>query len=98
MDFLLNYGISKETIDLIIKGNDPFFIENFIYEKDLVIKNIIYLRTIGVKVVSELLVLRTDLFLTPENDLKQKFKRFDTNKVAELINNDINVLSFFDKF
>lgn len=62
MEFLLPFGITKETIAQVIKNNDETLIENLICDQEMVINNLNYFKEIGIKRINDLLIERTDLF------------------------------------
>ena len=72
MEFLLPFGITKETIAQVIKNNDETLIENLICDQEMVINNLNYFKEIGIKRINDLLIERTDLFLVPTEILKEK--------------------------
>ena len=44
MEFLLPFGITKETIAQVIKNNDETLIENLICDQEMVINNLNYFK------------------------------------------------------
>lgn len=98
MEFLLSYGINEDVINEIIKNNDETFIENFIFEQEMVITNLDYFRSIGIKRINDLLINRTDLFLIPNKLLKSKLDKFNLNVLSELIDEDFCNLELIDMY
>lgn len=98
MEFLLSYGINEDVINEIIKNNDETFIENFISEQEMVITNLDYFRSIGIKRINDLLINRTDLFLIPNKLLKSKLDKFNLNVLSELIDEDFCNLELIDMY
>ncbi|MCI5835302.1 MAG: hypothetical protein MR227_01190 [Firmicutes bacterium] len=98
MEFLLPFGITKETIAQVIKNNDETFIENLICDQEMVINNLNYFKEIGIKRINDLLIERTDLFLVPTEILKEKLDKFNLNVLSELVNEDFCNLELIDMY
>lgn len=98
MEFLLPFGITKETIAQVIKNNDETFIENLICDQEMVINNLNYFKEIGIKRINDLLIERTDLFLIPTEILKEKLDKFNLNVLSELVNEDFCNLELIDMY
>ena len=97
MDFLLDYNISKETIDIINKEEEPSSILYYLSKKDNIIEVLKYLQTINLE-VEPLLINRIELFLLPLDLIKRKFSEFNIEVLTKLINDDMNILNsiFFE--
>ena len=93
MDFLKEFDVSEETIIKIEKYNERTMIFNFICSKDEVIKNIEYLKSIGIKVIDLLLIYRLELFIIDSNKVKEAFDNYDITTLVQLINEDINAIN-----
>lgn len=93
MDFLRELNFSDEVINKIEIANDKSLIFNFICSKDNVIKNIEYLRSIGVEVIELLLVYRIELFLISHVELEKVIETFEVPTLVQLINEDINAVN-----
>ncbi len=98
MEFLLPFGITKETIAQVIKNNDETLIENLICDQEMVINNLNYFKEIGIKRINDLLIERTDLFLVPTEILKEKLDKFNLNVLSELVNEDFCNLELIDMY
>ena len=98
MEFLLPFGITKETIAQVIKNNDETLIENLICDQEMVINNLNYFKEIGIKRITDLLIERTDLFLVPTEILKEKLDKFNLNVLSELVNEDFCNLELIDMY
>ena len=98
MEFLLPFGITKETIAQVIKNNDETLIENLICDQEMVINNLNYFKEIGIKRINDLLIERTDLFLEPTEILKEKLDKFNLNVLSELVNEDFCNLELIDMY
>lgn len=93
MDFLKEFGISEETIIKIENHNERTIIFNFICSKDEVIKNIEYLKSIGIKVIDLLLIYRLELLMIESDKVKKAFDNYDISTLVQLINEDINAIN-----
>lgn len=93
MDFLLEYGITKDTIKKIKENNEEstcFFCT--IHEEN--VKEVIeYLLSIQIEVIDNLLTDRLELFFLPKEEIKKRFETYNTKVLVQLINEDINVLN-----
>ena len=93
MDFLLEYGITKDTIKKIKENNEEstcFFC--MIHEEN--VKEVIeYLLSIQIEVIDNLLPDRLELFFLPKEEIKKRFETYNTKVLVQLINEDINVLN-----
>ena len=98
MEFLLPFGITKETIAQVIKNDDETLIENLICDQEMVINNLNYFKEIGIKRINDLLIERTDLFLVPTEILKEKLDKFNLNVLSELVNEDFCNLELIDMY
>ena len=96
IDFLNNYGLSKEDI-LEIKGH---FDENFIYNLGVMKNNVIevldYLQSIGVTNFKNLILCRCDLCFMDVDYLKGQISKYDEKLIVYVMNNDICDLLDFD--
>ena len=82
MDFLLEYGITKDTIKKIKENNEEstcFFC--MIHEENVK------------EVIDNLLTDRLELFFLPKEEIKKRFETYNTKVLVQLINEDINVLN-----
>ena len=93
MDFLKELNFPTEVIKKIKDYNDKSLIFNFICSKKNVIKNIDYLRNIGVEVIELLLIYRLELFLIDNSMLIKSFENFEISTLVKLINEDINAVN-----
>ncbi len=93
MDFLKELNFPTEVIKKIKAYNDKSLIFNFICSKKNVIKNIDYLRNIGVEVIELLLIYRLELFLIDNSMLIKSFENFEIATLVKLINEDINAVN-----
>lgn len=93
MNFLLDYGVDKNTIQKIKENNEPSTVFYFLTLKENVKEVINYLKSIKVEVIDTLLVNRLELFLLPVERIKERFEGYNIEVLVQLINEDINVLN-----
>lgn len=93
MNFLLEYGIKKETIEKIKEIKDDSEVFYCLTQKDNVTKVINYLRSINVKNIDDILLNRLELFYVPVNKIKESFEKYNINVLVQLLNEDINILN-----
>lgn len=93
MNFLLDYGIDKNTIQKIKENNETSTIFYFLTLKENVKEVIKYLTSIKVEVIDTLLVNRIELFLLPVEKIKERFENYNVEVLVQLMNEDINVLN-----
>lgn len=98
MEFLLEYGISNNTIENILRNKDETFIDNFMCEQEMVIDNLKFFKEIGIKRIDDLLIERTELFLLPNETIREKFDKFNLNVLSELIDEDFCNLELIDMY
>lgn len=93
MDFLLDYNISQETINMIKENHDDSMVFSVLCFKDNVLNVISYLQSIHVNVIDSLLVNRLELFLIPVALIQERFENYNVFVLVQLLNEDINVLN-----
>ena len=93
MNFLLEYGIKKETIEKIKEIKDDSEVFFCLTQKDNVTKVINYLQSINVKNIDDILLNRLELFYVPVNKIKESFEKYNINVLVQLLNEDINILN-----
>jgi len=94
MNFLLEEGIQKETIERIKNHYDESMIEQLILEEENVKDVIHYFQKIGIKEIDLLLQTRLEVFTKDINSIKDAFLRHNIKEQVELINQDINNIDF----
>lgn len=93
MNFLLEYGIKKETIEKLKEIKDDSEVFYCLTQKDNVTKVINYLQSINVKNIDDILLNRIELFYVPVNKIKESFEKYNINVLVQLLNEDINILN-----
>lgn len=93
MDFLLEYGITKDTIKKIKDNNEESTCFYCMLHEENVKEVIEYLLSIQVEVIDNLLTDRLELFFLPKEEIKKRFETYNTKVLVQLINEDINVIN-----
>lgn len=93
MEFLLEYGISKDTITKIEENNEQSTCFYCMMKEGNVRKVIEYLLSIKIKSLDSLLINRLELFFIPKEEIKKCFETYNIEVLVQLINEDINVLN-----
>lgn len=93
MDFLLEYGITKDTIKKIKENNEESTCFYCMTQEENVKEVIEYLLSIKVEVLDNLLTDRLELFFIPKEEIKKRFETYNIEVLVQLINEDINVLN-----
>ena len=93
MDFLLEYGITKDTIKKIKENNEESTCFYFMLKENNIKEVIEYLLSINIEVIETLLIDRLELFFIPKEEIKKRFDTYNIEVLVQLINEDINVLN-----
>ncbi len=93
MDFLLEYGITKDTIKKIKENNEESTCFYFMLQENNIKEVIEYLLSINIEVIETLLIDRLELFFIPKEEIKKRFETYNIEVLVQLINEDINVLN-----
>ncbi len=93
MDFLKEMGY-KSLLSNIKQSNDEALIYSFICNSNNAKEVINYFQSIGIMVIDQLLVKRLEIFTINIEKIKSAFDNYDLDILVQLINEDINTLSF----
>lgn len=93
MDFLLEYGITKDTIKKIKENNEESTCFYCMIHEENVKEVIDYLLSIQIEVIDNLLTDRLELFFLPKEEIKKRFETYNTKVLVQLINEDISVIN-----
>ena len=96
MKFLIDYGVSPLVVDKIIQNNDELLIKNAEFDSEIVLNNIKYFESIGIKRIDDLLIERLDLFFNKTDRLKKEFNKLNISVFVKLINQDITNIELID--
>ena len=94
MDFLIENGFSNyfvNEIDNNLSDETKYLIS---YNKDSVMDNIKYFRSIGItdKSIEEVFYINEELLIKDLDDVKKIFERYDIPKLVTILNNDISYI------
>ena len=98
MNFLLNCGVSKETIDVIKINNNEQTLLDAEWNMERVVSSLQYLNEIGIKQISNILINRFDIVLRGRKSLENKINDLSENDIVNKINNDISNISYLDEY
>jgi hypothetical protein len=98
MDFLKNYNLSDDDINIIKNNNYDSIINTVIFNKKYVIEVIDYLISIGIETptLAQMLSDRLDIFMKSVDDVKDAFERYNLSNMVTIINDDIANLKFLN--
>ncbi len=93
MNFLIEYGVSKETIKKMTENHEESVIFYILSFKDNVGEVIKYLQSVNVEAIDDLLINRLELFFLPVENIKSRFENYNLEVLVKLLNEDISVLN-----
>ncbi len=96
MEFLLDCGISEESVKKAVVNNSEQTILDAEWNMDRVVSSINYLNEIGIKQIDKILINRFDILLRGRNNLEKLFSKLELKKVINLINKDIKYIYYLD--
>lgn len=93
MDYLLDYGISEDTIDTI-KKNSENIVSLIESNETRVSEAIDYFESVGVtkKAIENILINYPDIFFKKLEEIKGTFSHYDISNLVIIINNDVSIL------
>lgn len=94
MNFLKELNINEETIIKIKENNIPSVVRQFICDRENASRIILYLRSVGVLVVDDLLIRRLEIFSIDYKRIVTAFENYNTKVLVALINEDISAINF----
>ena len=98
MDFLLEYGLTEEDIELVKGENTDTVIKNVIMNKKNVRKVIDYLLELGVtnETLKELFVHQIGIFHRTKKELEQVFDEYEIDSIVKSLNYDVNTVDMIE--
>ena len=98
MDFLLEYGLTEEDIELVKGENTDTVIKNVIMNKKNVRKVIDYLLELGVtnETLRELFVHQIGIFHRTKKELEQVFDEYEIDSIVKSLNYDVNTVDMIE--
>lgn len=90
MDYLKNYGFTKEDIKDIYDNLDEEDVHELIIHEDRIINILNYLKSIGITNLKEIIRCRTELFYISSSIIKRAFASCNEKNIIKLINEDVS--------
>ena len=99
MNFLLEYGLLEEDIELIKKNNSETVLKNIEMNKDNVKKVIDYLLELGItkETLKELFIHQIGMFHRTKKELEQVFDEYEIDSIVKSLNYDVNTVDMIEK-
>lgn len=91
MNYLIDLGISEETINQIIEVNDEAIIPSFEYNEENITNIINYLKYVGIKNIEDLLIYEVDFFLKDFEEVKKLIRMEDRETIYNINQDWINI-------
>ena len=98
MDFLLDYGLLEEDIELVKKNNTETVLKNIEMNKENVKKVIDYLFELGItkETLRELFIHQIGMFHRTKKELEQVFDEYEIDSIVKSLNYDVNTVDMID--
>ena len=98
MDFLLEYELTEEDIDLIKKENTKTILKNVEMNKKNVRKVVEYLLELGVtkETLKDLFVHQIGIFHRTKKELEQVFDEYEIDSIVKSLNYDVNTVDMIE--
>ena len=98
MDFLLEYELTNEDVDLIKSNNTETVLKNVEMNKKNVRKVIDYLLELGVtkESIRELFIHQIGIFHRTKKELEQVFDEYEIDSIVKSINYDVNTVDMIE--
>ena len=98
MNFLLEYGLTNEDIEEIVRNNHESIIKNIELNKDNVIKVVNYLKEIGVgiNVIKELFIYQIGMFYRTKDEIQGVFDEYEIDSILKSMNYDVNTVDLIE--
>ncbi len=90
LEFLNRVNISKETINEMFKNNSLPSLEDIDNNEENCLKIILFLEQLGITNIDDLLIYKPDTFKGSFSEILKRFRKFNSNQIADLINTDYN--------
>ncbi len=91
MNYLIDLGVSKETLNKIIEVNGTTIILSIECNEESITNIINYLKYIGIKNIDDLLIYEIDFFLNKFEDVKKKLRMENVQDIYN-INRDFTYI------
>ena len=98
MDFLFEYGLNVDDIELIKKENTAPVLKNIEMNKKNVKKVVDYLLELGVtkETIKDLFIHQIGIFHRTKKELEQVFDEYEIDSIVKSLNYDVNTVDMID--
>ena len=98
MEFLLEYGLTKEDLDEINNRNDEAIIKNVILNQKNVKEVIDYLLEVGInkEVIKDLFVEQIGMFFRTKEEIADVFDEYEMDSIIKSLNYDVNTVDLIE--
>jgi hypothetical protein len=98
MDFLLEYGLTEEELDLVKKNNTTTVLKNIEMNKTNIKKVIDYLLELGItkETLKDLFVHQIGIFHRTKKELEQVFDEYEIDSIVKSLNYDVNTVDMIE--
>ena len=98
MEFLMNYNLTNEDINNIMKKNNASIIKNIVTNKKNVSEVIEYLISLGVtsEAIREAFIYQIGLFFKTKDEIKTAFDEYEIDSIVKSLNYDANTLDLIE--
>ena len=98
MDFLLQYGLSGEDIEEIIRSNDEAIIKNIGMNIKNVSSVIDYLLEVGINksVIKDLFVEQIGMFFRTKDEIQDVCDEYELDSIIKSLNYDVNTVDLIE--
>lgn len=90
MDYLKDFGFTKEDIKYLYDTIDEEDIHELIIHEDRITNILKYLKSIGITNLKDVIEFRTELFYISSSIVKRAFTNTNIKDIVKLINEDVS--------
>ena len=98
MEFLMDYGLTKEDVEEIIRNNDQTVLSNIVLNKNNVRSVIKYLGELGVSktTVKELFIYQIGFFFRTKSEIESVFDEYEMDSILKSLAYDVNTVDLIE--
>ncbi|MBR3116338.1 MAG: hypothetical protein IKF36_00500 [Bacilli bacterium] len=95
MNYLVENGISKETVEGIKKTYSENTLDSLEFNEENVIKVIDFLKESGITIdnIEKIFFININVFFKSVDDLKNNFNKYEKDKLAVVLNDNIDLIN-----
>ncbi|MEG1705660.1 MAG: hypothetical protein RR290_03700 [Clostridia bacterium] len=94
MKFLEKYDFNKEDIDEFINNTPKKLMDAIKEHKELVEKNLTYIKDLGVKTYREIFINYIDMFLMDNSNFEGIFNKYVKDSLVEKLNDNYKMVEY----